>query len=136
MQRALPTLRQRPGFETNNPARDTKSNFRPSSMYLVLAMPERLRRKEFRWHSLCISGRLSLQPRTTTMKTQTFESTYAMLLRSDEKERSVSETAVYLLLIVAMAFSVWQAAHQRVTVPNSLGAPSFAQIIELQDPGV
>ncbi len=61
------------------------------------------------------------------MKTETFESTYSMLVRSEEKERSLSETAVYLLLIVSTAFSIWQAAHQRVIVPASFGTPSFAQ---------
>jgi uncharacterized membrane protein len=58
------------------------------------------------------------------MKTETFESTYALILRSDEKERSVSETVVYLVLIVSTVFSIWQAAHMRVTVPTNLRVPA------------
>ena len=66
------------------------------------------------------------------MKTETFESTYAMLIRSEEKERSFSETAIYLLLILSTVFSIWQAVHQPVTVPNSYGVPSFAHSVEIQ----
>ena len=58
----------------------------------------------------------------------TFESTYALLVRSDEKERSVSETVIYLLLIVSMAFSIWQAAQMRVTVPTNLRARTVAEL--------
>jgi len=65
------------------------------------------------------------------MKTETFESTYAMLVRSEEKERSISETAIYLILILSTVFSIWQAAQQRVTLPNILGA-SIAQSSEIQ----
>ncbi len=57
----------------------------------------------------------------------TFESTYALLVRSDEKERSLSETVIYLLLIVSMAFSIWQAAQMRVTVPTNLRARTVAE---------
>lgn len=61
------------------------------------------------------------------MNSQTFESTYAMLVRSEEKERSLSETAVYLLLIMSMVFSVWEAAQMRVTIPENLTAKPIAQ---------
>ncbi len=69
-----------------------------------------------------------------TMKTETFESTYALLVRSEEKERSFSETIIYVLLILTMAFAIWQAAHVRITIPNRLGIPSFAQSAEMQKP--
>ena len=61
------------------------------------------------------------------MKPEKFESTYALLLRSEEKERNVFETAVYLLLIATMAFSYWQATSQRVTIPTRFVTNSFAQ---------
>jgi hypothetical protein len=58
------------------------------------------------------------------MKTQTpsneFESTYAMLVRSEEKERGVSETAVYALIILSALASMWQLALHPVTVPTNL----------------
>ncbi len=66
------------------------------------------------------------------MNSQTFESTYAMLVRSEEKERSLSETAVYLLLIFSMVFSVWQAAHMRVTIPENLTPKTVAQMAMTQ----
>ncbi len=49
-----------------------------------------------------------------------FESTYALILRSEEKERSLSETVIYLLLILSAVFSIWQVAHQPFRVPTSL----------------
>lgn len=54
------------------------------------------------------------------MKTNTTheESTYALLMRSQEEERSIPETAVYLLLILTMAFSVWQTAQQPFQLPT------------------
>lgn len=60
------------------------------------------------------------------MNSETFESTYAMLVRSDEKERSLSETMIYVLLILSMLFAVWQVALMRVTVPESLSARTVA----------
>jgi hypothetical protein len=61
------------------------------------------------------------------MNSEPFESTYAMLVRSDEKERSVSETMIYVLLILSMLFAVCQVALMRVTVPESLSARTVAQ---------
>ncbi|MGZ5019333.1 MAG: hypothetical protein ACXWAV_02805 [Chthoniobacterales bacterium] len=62
------------------------------------------------------------------MNSETFESTYAMLVRSEEKERSLSETAIYLVLILSMFFSVWQVAQMRVTIPENLTAKPIAQV--------
>lgn len=44
-------------------------------------------------------------------------STYALLVGSEDKEQSVSETAAYLLLILCAAFSLWFAARQPVKLP-------------------
>ena len=43
-------------------------------------------------------------------------STYAALIQSEEKERSLCETFIYILLIAAAVFSIWQAALQPVTL--------------------
>ena len=43
-------------------------------------------------------------------------STYALLVQSEEKERSLSETFIYILLIGAAVFSVSQAALQPLTL--------------------
>jgi hypothetical protein len=55
---------------------------------------------------------------TTTMKTKNHaESTYALLVRSEQEESSLPETFVYLLLILCTAFTMWSSAHQRFQLP-------------------
>ena len=49
------------------------------------------------------------------MKTK---STYSLLVNSEEKNRSIVEGAVYVLLIGCMAFSMFSMASQSVTMPN------------------
>ncbi len=64
-----------------------------------------------------------------------FESTYAMLLRSEEKERSVSEMLIYALLILSAVFSIWQLALLPISVPtNLLHSVSTAQRSEAPHP--
>ena len=48
---------------------------------------------------------------------QNFESTYALLVRSEEKKRNVLEILVYALFILSAVFSIWQFAHQTVAFP-------------------
>jgi hypothetical protein len=43
--------------------------------------------------------------------------TYAVLLRSEQEERSAIEAVVYLLFIVSAVFSIWQVARQPITLP-------------------
>ena len=50
----------------------------------------------------------------TTLSAEGFESTYALIVRSEEKERNLFEGAVYLVLILSAVVSIWQAAHQPV----------------------
>ena len=50
----------------------------------------------------------------------TFESTYALLVRSEEKQRSRFETLVYTLLIVSTTFAVAQFGRQAVMMPSSI----------------
>jgi len=58
--------------------------------------------------------------KNTTLSAEGFESTYALLVRSEEKERNLFEGAVYLVLILSAVFSIWQAAHLRaMSVPLS-----------------
>jgi hypothetical protein len=47
----------------------------------------------------------------------TARSTYSLLISSEEKERSLSETFVYLLLIGTTAFTMWSFAQQPFRVP-------------------
>ena len=47
------------------------------------------------------------------------ESTYALLVQSEDKERNLGETAIYMLLILGSVFSVWHVAQQPVNLPVS-----------------
>lgn len=46
-----------------------------------------------------------------------FESTYALIVRSEEKNRSRLEMVVYAILILSAVVSIWQFAHQSVAFP-------------------
>jgi len=45
------------------------------------------------------------------------ESIYALLIRSEEKNRSVFEMAIYLPLILGPLIAIWQFAQQPVNIP-------------------
>jgi len=61
------------------------------------------------------------------------ESTYALLVRSQEEERSLPETGVYLLLILTMAFTAWQAALQPFRLPN-IGLLQGTPVVQSAEP--
>lgn len=52
------------------------------------------------------------------------ESTYALIVRSEEKSRSVLEVVLYAVLILSAVFSIWQFANQPVVVPAAGFSPS------------
>jgi hypothetical protein len=54
--------------------------------------------------------------------------TYSLLVRSEEKSRSVLETAVYTLCILSSVFSIWQAAQQPITLPSTIATPTVASV--------
>ena len=45
------------------------------------------------------------------------ESTYAMLVRSEEKERTILETLLYFLVVVSAIAALLQFAHQSIALP-------------------
>jgi hypothetical protein len=45
------------------------------------------------------------------------ESTYAMLVRSEEKERTFLETFLYFLVVLSAITAIWQFAHQPIALP-------------------
>jgi hypothetical protein len=61
-----------------------------------------------------------------------FESTYALLVRSEEKNRSLLETLVYAILILSAVFSIWQFAHQSVAFPIDKMANTPTCVIHAQ----
>ncbi len=46
------------------------------------------------------------------------KNTYSLLVNSEEKSRSIFETAVYGLVVISMAFAVFAFVSQSVTVPR------------------
>ena len=52
-----------------------------------------------------------------TLTTDGFESTYALIVRSEEKERGIFEGAVYFAVVLSALFSIWQVAKQPVDLP-------------------
>ena len=67
-----------------------------------------------------------------TLSAEGFESTYALLVRSEDKERGIFEGAVYLVFILSAIFSIWQVAHQPIVVPTSI-AVQTASIAQSTD---
>ena len=56
------------------------------------------------------------------------QSTYSLLVRSEEKGRGIFEIAVSALVTLCVAFSVWQGAQAPVTIPSGgVSSPGFAQ---------
>ena len=58
--------------------------------------------------------------KTTVTNQETFESTYALLLRSEETQRSRFETLVYTILIVCATFAVAQFGRQTFIAPSGI----------------
>lgn len=133
--RILAPLNAVPNSEWIIPMATQEEPDRPCRQYKQPTDPKSFTTNANAWHALCV--RDSVNP-SNPMKNQTvtpenFESTYAMLVRSEEKERSVSESAVYLLFILSAVFSIFQVAQQPVVLPTSLtqSAP-FAQTAPVQ----
>jgi hypothetical protein len=57
-----------------------------------------------------------------------FESTYALIVRSEETERSIFEGAVYFAVVLSALFSIWQVTRQPITLPlTSVHTTSISQ---------
>ena len=71
-----------------------------------------------------------------TLSAEGFESTYALLVRSEEKERSMFEGAAFLVFILSAVFSIWQVAHQPVELPKGdvIHTTSYAQAVNPSQP--
>jgi len=69
-----------------------------------------------------------------TLSTDGFESTYALLVRSEDKERNMFEGAAYLVFILSAVFSIWQMVQQPVTLPkgNVIHTTTVARSIDNQ----
>jgi hypothetical protein len=54
------------------------------------------------------------------------KSTYALLVRSEDKERGLFETCIYTLLVLSAVVGIWQFAHLRIPTPFANTAPTPA----------
>jgi hypothetical protein len=57
---------------------------------------------------------------TEAFEPEVHESTYGLLVRSEEKSRSIFEIIVYVLCILSAVTSIWQFARQSTTLPPSV----------------
>ena len=58
-----------------------------------------------------------------------FESTYALIMRSEEKHRSRIETLIYTMLIVSTVFAVSQFGREAMTLPTDIARnPAIATV--------
>ena len=71
---------------------------------------------------------------TDQLKDQHEESTYALLIRSEEKSRNALEVAIYPLLILGPLIAMWQLVWQPVNIPPAGldGRGCIACVDELQ----
>ena len=53
------------------------------------------------------------------MKNPHLETTYSLLVRSEEKNRSILEIVVYTLFMLSAVFSIWQFANQPIALPRT-----------------
>ena len=58
--------------------------------------------------------------KTTVTNPETFESTYALLVRSEETRRNRFETLVYTILIVCTTVAVAQFGREATMMPSSI----------------
>ncbi len=81
-----------------------------------MRLSDELQRNKFTMSNLCrrsFHGRRyahSLDINQTNIMNNKFESTYALLVRSEEKGRGVLEILVYAVFILGVVLSIWQFA--------------------------
>ena len=76
-----------------------------------------IRNLESEWLGRCISQTKAMK--TISTSSEAFESTYALLVRSEEKQRSRFEIFIYVLLIFSTTFAVSQFGRQAAEMPVS-----------------
>ncbi len=60
--------------------------------------------------------------KTNILTADSFESTYALLVRSEEKERDLFESIAYLVLILSAVFSICYMVQQPVSAATHAAA--------------
>ena len=68
--------------------------------------------------------------KTNKTLNQARKSTYALLVKSEEKERSLFETFIYSLLVLSAVVGIWQFAHLRIPTPFAATQPVVASVAQ------
>ena len=76
--------------------------------------------------------------KNTNFNRKAADVTYAVLVRSEQEERSVAESVVYLLFMLCAVFAIWQVARQPITFPADAATQraTIAQAVAGQHQGV
>ena len=81
-------------------------------VHIVIVMSE-LRDRVFCGMRLALADCMNHQ----TLNNNQFESTYALLVRSEEKGRGVLEAVLYVAFILSAIVLIWEFAHSSVSLP-------------------
>ena len=68
----------------------------------------------------------------TSTGSEIFESTYALIVRSEEKQRTRFEIFIYALLIISTVFALSQAGRQAAQMPSKIQHVSTISAAELR----
>ena|SRR5437870_13668833 len=79
----------------------------------IILVISKLRNSVFYGMALALTGRMNHQ----TLDNDQFESTYALLVRSEEKGRGVLEAVLYVAFILSAVVLIWEFAHSSVSLP-------------------
>jgi hypothetical protein len=82
-------------------------------VHIVIVMSE-LRDSVFCGMPLALADRMNHQTHNNQ-----FESTYALLVRSEEKGRGVLEAVLYVAFILSAVVLIWEFAHSSVGIPSA-----------------
>jgi hypothetical protein len=67
--------------------------------------------------------------KTNQSSTPVRNSTYALLVSSEEKERGLFETVIYSLLVLSAVIGIWQFAHLRIPSPFANTPATTTQVV-------
>jgi hypothetical protein len=70
--------------------------------------------------------------KTSLTNTEIHESTYALLVRSEEKERNLFEIIAFGVFILSAVFAIWQFAQQPLNLPLAV-MPRTASVTQASE---
>jgi hypothetical protein len=87
----------------------------------ILLILSSLQKRLNAWHSHCIRN---YETNQGPLMTNQHESTYALLMRSEEKRRTILETVLYAFFFLSVVCSIWQFAQEARLVPSAAPQPA------------